>query len=113
MKRKLLLLMFSACMAVSCTKSKKDILTKKWKVVQMQRNSRDIEISNNMSYDFKDDNYVTVITQNSSEIIGKWAVKNDSLFIAVKEETKGFIIAELKENKATLKSGEFTFELEN
>ena len=108
-----ILLILVVLISVSCSNSKKDILTNKWKVVKMTRNSRTIEINNAMSYDFKDDNRVIIITQNGSEVQGKWTMKNDSVLIQVKEETKGFSISTLNAHSATLKSGEFTFELEN
>lgn len=117
-----LYLIFLFFTIVSCTQNADKKFMKSWKVVKMQKlekvtsnnySSIDIEINNNMSYNFLSNGKVELITQSGSKLNGFWPKNDNVINVKVKNENKEFIILELTDENLIMISDKFKFYLES
>lgn len=88
-------------------------MEKKVKVMSNSYTYVDIGSTNNMSYNFMENNEIRIITKYGSKLTGKW-FRNDSLItVNIKQETKEFKILNLTDKNLTMTSGKFKFYLKN
>lgn len=119
---KLILIATSLLIFFSCNHKQKNLLNKKWKVTKMEKKVKvmsnsytyvDIGSTNNMSYNFMENNEVRIMTKYGSNLIGKWSMTDSLITVNVKQEIKEFKILNLTDKNLTMTSGKFKFHLKN
>lgn len=121
MRKKIIFCSLLLVLISSCGNTIKDEIGKKWKVAKMEKLIKvtskkitpiDLDISSKMSYNFKSDGKVEMITQIGSNMNGKWSVKDSVITISVRNEKKDFKINKLTKKELIITSDNFKFYLE-
>lgn len=97
----------SCFLITSCINKMSGNLQKEWKVIKMEKlinvtatNKTTIPVDFNpeMSYHFKENNKIALVTQLGSKRMGKWFLKDSVLSITIQEQTLQFRIKKSTED---------------